>query len=77
MGIIEEDYHNASITTRQQKAKWEPLKKITIMLALQLENRKKKWEPLKKISTMLESQQEKRKWAAIEEDYHNSSITTR
>ena len=40
MAAIVEDYHNASITTRKQKTKWEPLKKITTMIALQQDNKK-------------------------------------
>ena len=61
MAAIENDYHNAIITTRKQKAKWAALKKITTMLASQQENRKQSGQPLKKITTMLALQQDNRK----------------
>ena len=48
------------------------------MLALKQDNRKQKGKPLKKITTMLALQQPtESKVGAIDEDFHNASITTR
>ena len=60
---IEEDGHNASITTRasqqeKRKQSGHPLEKMVIMLASQQENRRQNGQPMEKIVTMLASYQE-------------------